>query len=88
MLTGKDGCLSTLCHSFELACQQSVMTTYFDPGYLYYQERIVGLWHFLVILEIYSLSFHLATAQLLNLTVSGRNGSLITLCYRCDFACQ
>ena len=33
-LIGRDGSLSTLCHSYGFACHQRVLKTFPDPGYL------------------------------------------------------
>ena len=40
-LIGKDGGLSTLCHSCGFSCQQSVLKTYPDPGYLHLKDEVV-----------------------------------------------
>ena len=58
----RDGGLSTLCHSCVFACQQKVLETFPDPGYLRSEDGVVWLWHSLEIC-IYGSPFHLATAQ-------------------------
>ena len=62
-LIGRDGGLSTLCHSCGFACQQRVLKTFPGPGYLHSEDGVVWLWHSLVNLYIYRSPFHLATAQ-------------------------
>ena len=41
VLIGSDGGLSTLCHSCGFACQQRVLKTFFDPGYLPSEDGVV-----------------------------------------------
>ena len=52
-LIGRDGDLSTLCHSWGFACQQRVLKTFPGPGYLYSKDGAVWLCHSLVNLYIY-----------------------------------
>ena len=52
-LIGRDGGLSTLCHSCGFACQQRVLKTFPDPGYLHSEDGVVWLWDPLVNLCIY-----------------------------------
>ena len=52
-LIWKDGGLSTVCHSCGLACQQSVLKTFFGPGFVLSEDGVVWLWHPLVNLSIY-----------------------------------
>ena len=40
-LIGRDGGLSTLCHSFGFACQQRVLETFPGPGYLRSEDGLV-----------------------------------------------
>ena len=40
-LIGRDGGLSTLCHSCGFACQQKVLKTFPGPGYLRAEDGIV-----------------------------------------------
>ena len=40
-LKGRDGCLSTLRHSCEFACQQRVLKTFPGPGYLRSEDGVV-----------------------------------------------
>ena len=47
-LIGRDGGLSTQCHSFWLAFQERVLKTFPGPGYLCSEDGIVWLWHSLV----------------------------------------
>ena len=57
-LIGKDGGLSTLCHSCGFACQQGLLKTFPGTGYLRFKDGVV--WHFLVNLHIYGSPFYLA----------------------------
>ena len=41
MVIGRDGGLSTLCHSCGFACQQRVLKTFPGPGYPYSKDGIV-----------------------------------------------
>ena len=52
-LIGRDGGLSTLCHSCGFACQQRVLKTFPGPDYLRSEDGVVWLWHSLVNLYIY-----------------------------------
>ena len=47
-LIGRDGDLSTLCHSCRVVCQQMVLKTFPGPGYLPSEDGVVWLWHSLV----------------------------------------
>ena len=40
-LIGRDGVLSTLCHSCGCACQQRVVKTFPGPGYLHSKDGVV-----------------------------------------------
>ena len=40
-LIGRDGGLSTLCHSCGFACQQRVLKTFLGPGYLHSEDGLV-----------------------------------------------
>ena len=40
-LIGRDGGLSTLCHSCGFACQQRVLKTFPGPGYLHSEDGVV-----------------------------------------------
>ena len=40
-LIGRDGGLSTLCHSCGFACQQRVLKTFPSPGYLHPEDGVV-----------------------------------------------
>ena len=62
-LIGRDGSVSTLCHSCGFPCQQKLLNTFPGPGYLRYVHGVVWIWHLLVNLCIYSSLFNLATAQ-------------------------
>ena len=42
-LIGRDGGLSTLCHSCGFACQQRVLKTFPGPGYLHSKDGVVWL---------------------------------------------
>ena len=52
-LIGRDGDLSTLCHSCEFACQQKVLKSCPGPGYLRSKDGVVWLCHLLVNLYLY-----------------------------------
>ena len=52
-LIGRDGGLSTLCHSFGFACQQRVLKTFPGLGYFCSEDGVVCLYHLLVNLYIY-----------------------------------
>ena len=41
VLIGKDGGLSTVCHSCRFTCQQRVLKTFPDPGYLRPKDGVV-----------------------------------------------
>ena len=49
VLIGREGGLSTLCHSCGFACQQRVLKTFPGPGYLRSEDGVVWLWHFCII---------------------------------------
>ena len=51
-LIGKDGGLSTLCHSCRFACQRKVLKTFPSPGYLLSGDGVVWLWYSLLNLYI------------------------------------
>ena len=42
-LIGRDGGLSTLCHSCGFACQQRVLKTFPGPGYLRSEDGVIWL---------------------------------------------
>ena len=52
-LMGRDGGLSTLCHSCGFACQQRVLKTFPGSGYLHSEDGVVWLSHPLVNLYLY-----------------------------------
>ena len=45
---GRDGGLSTLCHSCRFACKQRMLKTFPGPGYIRSEDGLVWLWHLLV----------------------------------------
>ena len=47
-LIGRDGGLSTLCHSCRFACKQRMLKTFPGPGYIRSEDGLVWLWHLLV----------------------------------------
>ena len=49
----RDDDWNTLCHSCGFVCQQRVLKTFPDPGYLRSEDGVVYLWHLLVSLYIY-----------------------------------
>ena len=87
-LIGRDGGLSTLCHSCGFACQQRVLKTFPDPGYLYSEDWVVWLWHPLLNLYIWLTISSCYGSILLALAMIGRDGGLNTLYHSCGFACQ
>ena len=88
MVIGRDGGLSTLCHSCRFACQQRVLKTFSHLVYFHSEDGVVWLWHFLVNLDIYSSPFYHTTAQSQYVMVIGRDGALNTVCQSCRFSCQ
>ena len=48
VLIGRDGGLSTLCHSCRFTSQQRVLKTFPGPGFLRSEDGVVWLWHLLV----------------------------------------
>ena len=52
-LIRRDGGLRTPCHSCGFACQQRVLKTFPDPGYLRSEDGVLWLWHLLVNLYIW-----------------------------------
>ena len=87
-LIGRDGGLSTLCHSCGFACQQRVLETFPGPGYLRSEDGVVWLWHPLVNLYIWLTTSSCYGSIPLALGLLGRDGGLSTLCHSCGFACQ
>ena len=87
-LIGRDGGLSTLCHSCGFACQQRVLKTFPGPGYLHSKDGVVWLWHPLVNLYIWLTISSCYSSIPLALGLIGRDGGLSTLCHSCGFACQ
>ena len=53
VLIGRDGGLSTLCHSCGLAFQQSVLNAFSGSGYLHSEDGVVWVWHPLVNLYLW-----------------------------------
>ena len=86
MVTWRDGCLRTLYHSCEFACQQRVLKIFPGPSYLCSKDEINWLWCYLVNLHIYSSPFHLGTTQSQYLMVIERDDGLSTLYYSCRSA--
>ena len=87
-LIGRDGGLSTLCHSCGFACQHRVLKTFPGPGYLHSEDGIVWLWHSLVNLYIWLTISSCYGSIPLALGLIGRDGSLSNLCHSCGFARQ
>ena len=52
-LVKTDGGLSTLCHSYEFACQKRVLKTFPGSGYFHCQYGVVWLWHLLINLYLW-----------------------------------
>ena len=87
VLIGKDGGLSTLCHSWGLACQQKVLKTFPGSGYLHSQNGVVWLWHRLVNLYLWLTISSCYRWIPLALVLIVRDGGLSTLCHSCGLAC-
>ena len=87
-LIGRDGGLSTLCHSCRFAYQQRVLKMFPGPGYLRSEDRVVELWHLLVNLYIWLTISSCYVSIPLALGLIGRDGGLSTLCHSCRFAYQ
>ena len=87
-LIGRDGGLSTLCHSCGLDFQQRVLKTFPGPRYLHSLDRVVWLWHPLLNLYIWlSISSCYSSIPLVfGLIV--RDAGLSTLCHSWGFFCQ
>ena len=77
-LIGKDGSVSTQCHSCRFACQQMVLKIFPGPDYLRSKDGLV-IW--LTISSCYD-------SIPLILEFIGRDGGLSTLCHNCKFGCQ
>ena len=58
-LIGRDGGLSTLCHSCGFTCQQRVLKTFPSPGCLHSEDGVVRLCHLLVNFYIYIYIYNL-----------------------------
>ena len=91
-LIGRDGGLSTLCHSCRFACQQRELKTFPGSGYLRSQDEVVWLCHLLVnlyiLLTISSCCRSISLTLDLSLGVIKRDVGLSTLCHSCRFASQ
>ena len=87
-VVGRDGGLSTLCHSCRFACQQRVLKTFPGPGYLHSKDGVVWLWHSLVNLYIWLTISSCYYPIPLILGLIGRDGGLSTLCHSHWFARQ
>ena len=87
-LIGRDGGLSTLCHSYGFPSQQRVLKTFPGPGYLRSEDGVVWLWHLLVNLYIWLTISSCNGSIPLTLGLIGRDGGLSTLCHSYRFACQ
>ena len=87
-VVGRDGGLSTLCHSCRFACQQRVLNMFPGPGYFHSEDGVVWLWHPLVNLYIWLTISSCYGSIPLALGLIGRDGGLSTLCHSCGFACQ
>ena len=80
-LIGRDGGLSTLCHSCGFACQQRVLKTFPGPGYLHSEDGVVWLCHLLVNLYIWLTISSCYGSIPLTLGLIGRDGGFTTLCH-------
>ena len=90
-LIGRDGGLSTLCHSCRFPYQQRVLKTCPGPGYLCSKDGVVWLCYLLVNLHIWvTVSSCYGTIPLtldLSSGLIGRDRGLNTLCHNCGFPC-
>ena len=73
-LIGKNGGLDTLCHSCRFSCQQRVLKTFPDPGYLLFKDGVVSLWHLLVSLYLWLIISSSYSSIPLTLGLIARNG--------------
>ena len=87
-LLERDGGLSTLCHNCGFACQQRVLKTFPDAGYLHSEDEVVWLWDSVVNLFMWLTISSFYSSIPLTLELLGRNGGLSTLCRSWGFACQ
>ena len=85
---GRDGGLSTLCHGCGFACQQSVLKTFSDPGYIRSEDPVVWLWHSLVNLYICLTILSCYFTIPLALGMIGKDRDVSTLRHAFGFACQ
>ena len=85
---GRDGSLSTLCHSFGFACQQRMLKTFSGPRNLRYEDRVVWPWYLLVSLYIWLTISSCCSSIPLTLGLIRRDGGLRTLCHSYGLACQ
>ena len=87
-LIGRDGDLSTVCHSCGFACRRTVLKIFPDPGCLRSEDGVVCLWHLLVNLYIWLTISSCYSSFPFTLKLIGRDGSLCTLCRSYGFACH
>ena len=66
-LIGRDGGLSTLCHSYGFACQQRVLKTFPGPGYLH--SKVQG-WGSLTNIYIYIYMYVCMYIYILNTVIN------------------
>ena len=85
VLIGRDGGLSTLCHSYEFAFQQRVLKTFPCTGYLRSEDEVVCLWYLLVNVYMWVTISTCCGSIPLSLVLIERDCGLITLCIVAGF---
>ena len=85
-LIGRDGALSSLCHSCVLSSEQRVLKTFPASGYLHSEDGVIWPWHPLVNLYIWLTISSCYCSIPLALRLIVRDGGLSTLCHSCRFA--
>ena len=80
VLTGRDGGLRTLCHSYRFVCQQRVPKLFPGYGYLRSWDRVIWLWPLQVNLFIWLTILSCYCSISLSVGLVGRDGGLSTLC--------
>ena len=85
---GRDGGLSTLCHSCGLVFQLSVLKAFPASGYLHSEDGVVWLWHPLANLYVWLTISSCYGSIPLALGMIVRDDGLSTLCHSCRFSCQ
>ena len=86
IVTGRDGGLSTLCHSCRFACQHRVLQILPGTGYFQSKDGVVRLWYFLVNLNI-QLTIRSCYCSI-PVLYDWKTCGLSNLCHSCQFGCQ